>query len=98
MALVIASHAGMAQQANQQIDSAVPMPDTDLLPPLTAKDIAVTPDAAKVESKQDVATPAVALAPEPAKAAAAPAPAPVAVTADNAVADQLRDLMTARLD
>jgi murein L,D-transpeptidase YcbB/YkuD len=107
VALVLGSHAGMAQQADQQIDSAVPMPDTELPPPLTAKDVAVTPDAAEVESKQDAVAPAAApapekaavapvAAPEPAKAAAAPAPAPV--SADTAVADQLRDLITAKLD
>ena len=92
--LVFASHAGMAQQSNQQIDSAVPMPDTDQLPPLTAKDIAVAPDAAKVESKQQDIAPA----PEPAKAAATPAAAPVSPTADSAVADQLRDLVAGKLD
>ena len=107
VALVLGSHAGMAQQADQQIDSAVPMPDTELPPPLTAKDVAVTPDAAKVESKQEAVAPAAApapekaavapaAAPEPAKAAAAPAPAPV--SADTAVADQLRDIITAKLD
>jgi murein L,D-transpeptidase YcbB/YkuD len=93
VALVLGSHAGMAQQADQQID--------------TAKDVAVTSDAAEVESKQDAVAPAAApapekaavapvAAPEPAKAAAAPAPAPV--SADTAVADQLRDLITAKLD
>ena len=63
----------MAQQSDQQIDAAVPMPDTDLLPPLTAKDVASTPSTpsadTKAEPKQDVAAPAA----EPAKAAAAPA-------------------------
>jgi L,D-transpeptidase YcbB len=96
VALVFAGHAGMAQQSNQQIDSAVPMPNTDLLPPLTAKDIAVAPEATKAETKQDVATPTVAPAPAPAKAAAAPAP--VAPTADSAVADQLRDLISGKLE
>ena len=94
LALVLVSHAGMAQQSNQQIDSAVPMPDTELPPPLTAKDVATTPDAAKVESKQDAATPAAA--PAPAKAAAAPAP--VSAAADTAVADQLRDLIATKLE
>ena len=98
VALVLGSHAGMAQQSDQKIDSAVPMPDTDLLPPLTAKDIATAPGAAKVESKQDVATPAAAPAPEPAKAAAAPVAAPVSATADSAVADQLRDMISGKLD
>ncbi len=70
------------------------MPNTDPLPPLTAKDVATTPDAAKVEIKQDAATPAV----ESAKAAAAPAVAPASPTADSAVANQLRDLITGKLE
>ncbi len=91
LALVLGSHAGMAQQSQQQIDSAVPMPDTDQLPPLTAKDVTGAPAAApKAEIKQDAA--------EPAKAAAAPAVIPVSPTADSAVADQLRDLITGKLD
>ena len=44
LVLVLGSHASMAQQSDQRIDSAVPMPDTDLLPPLTAKDVAGTPE------------------------------------------------------
>ena len=77
LVLVLGSHAGMAQQSEQQIEAAVPMPDTDLPPPLTAKDVASTPstpaaDTTKTEPKQDAAAPAA----EPAKAAAAPAPPP----------------------
>ena len=109
LALVLGSHAGLAQQSEQRIDAAVPMPDTDLLPPLTATDIASTPstpaaepakvepkqaEAPKAEPKQDAAAPAV----EPAKAAAAPAAAPVSATADSAVADQLRDMIAGKLD
>ena len=98
VALVFASHAGMAQQSNQQIDSAVPMPNTDQLPPLTAKDIATTPGTAKADTKQDTAVPAKAAAEpdkataEPAKTAAVPAPAVDPVT------DQLRSLITGKLD
>ena len=92
LALVLGSHAGMAQQSQQQIDSAVPMPDTNPLPPLTAQDVTGTPAAAapKAEIKQDAA--------EPAKAAAAPAATPVSATADSAVADQLRDMISGKLD
>ena len=39
LVLVLSSHPGMAQQADK-IDAAVPMPDTTLPPPLTAKDVA----------------------------------------------------------
>ncbi len=96
--LILGSHASMAQQSDRQIDAAVPMPDTDLLPPLTAKDVASTPSTpsaeTKTEPKQDVATPAA----EPAKAAAAPAATPLPATADSALADQLRQMISGKLD
>ena len=98
LALVLGSHAGMAQQSEQKIDAAVPMPDTDLLPPLTAKDVMGAPSAPAAEAtpvapKQDAAAPAA----EPAKAAAAAA-TPVSASADSAVADQLRDMIASKLD
>ena len=70
--------------SQQQIGEAVPMPETTLPPPLTAKDIASSPNAAPAETakaarKQDAATPASA-------------------TADGAVADQLRDMIASKLD
>ena len=88
LALVLGSHAGMAQQSEQKIDAAVPMPDTDPLPPLTAKDFMGAPsapaaEAAPVAPKQD---------------AAAPAATPVSASADSAVADQLRDMIASKLD
>src|SRR5450756_721243 len=64
LVLVLGSHAGnpqaaLAQQSEQQIEAAVPMPDTDLLPPLTAKDVASTPSTPstdiKAEPKHDAA-------------------------------------------
>ncbi len=84
LVLVLGSHAGMAQQSDKEIAAAVPMPDTTLLPPLTAKDVANSPSAApadtvKAEPKQDAAK-------------------PVSATADSAVADQLRDLIAGKLD
>ncbi len=125
MVLAFASHPGMAQQADQQqIDAAVPVPDTTLPPPLTAKDVAapaqaapaaaapspepaqnepVKAEAPKPEPKQDVAAPAAAPAPdekvaqplaEPAKPAPAIAAAPA--VSDQAVADKLRELISAK--
>ncbi len=103
LVLVLGSHAGnpqeaLAQQSEQQIEAAVPMPNTDLLPPLTAKDVASTPSTPsadiKAEPKQDAAAPAA----EPAKAAAVPAATPVSATADSAVADQLRETISGKLD
>jgi murein L,D-transpeptidase YcbB/YkuD len=104
LVLVLGSHAGnpqeaLAQHSEQQITAAVPMPNTDLLPPLTAKDVAGTPstpsaDTTQAEPKHDAAAPAA----EPAKAAAVPAATPVSATADSAVADQLREMISGKLD
>ncbi len=84
LVLVLGSHAGMAQQSDKEIAAAVPMPDTTLPPPPTAKDVASSPSAApadtiKAEPKQDAAK-------------------PVSATADSAIADQLRDLIAGKLD
>jgi murein L,D-transpeptidase YcbB/YkuD len=98
LVLVLGSHAGdpqeaLAQQSEQQIQAAVPMPDTTLPPPLTAKDVASTPGTpsadTKAEPKQDAAAPAA----EPAKAAATPA-----ATTGSPVADQLREMISGKLD
>ena len=108
LVLVLGSHASMAQQSDQRIDSAVPMPDTDLLPPLTAKDVAGTPARGRAEAKTEAKTAepksaepkqdAAAPAAEPAKAAAIPAAAPVSATADSAVADRLREVISGKLE
>jgi L,D-transpeptidase YcbB len=92
LVLALSSHAALAQKSESQIQAAVPVPDTSLPPPLTAKDLtasakATTP-AAKDEAKQSI-TGTVA---ESAKAATEQAAAPVA-TADGGVADRLRELI-----
>jgi murein L,D-transpeptidase YcbB/YkuD len=91
LVLALSSHPGLAQQSDKQISAAVPMPNTDLLPPLTAKDVQPAPAAAepKSEPKQDAAAPSA----EPAKAAAAPA---TPASTDTQVADQLRELITGK--
>jgi len=103
LVLVLGSHAGnpqaaLAQQSEQQIEAAVPMPDTDLLPPLTAKDIASTPSTPSTDIKAEPKHDAAAPADEPATAAAVPAATPVSATADSAVADQLRETISGKLD
>ena len=110
LVLVLGSHPGMAQQSDKQVTTAVPMPDTALLPPLTAKDVASTPAATpasepakmepKAEPKQDAATPAAEpTKAEPAKAEPAKtASEPASATGDSAVADQLRQMVTGKLD
>jgi murein L,D-transpeptidase YcbB/YkuD len=106
LALLLTSHPGYAQQTDQQrIDAAVPVPDTTLPPPLTARDIEQAPagaaaiDTKPIEPKQEAATPAV----EPPKAApvqnaTSPAaePAKPVVSADAALTDKLREFVTGR--
>src|SRR5450759_1794375 len=74
------------------------MPNTDLLPPLTAKDVAGTPSTPSTDIKAEPKQDAAASAAEPAKAAAVPAATPVSATADSAVADQLRETISGKLD
>ena len=89
LVLMLSSYPGMAQQSEKQIESAVPMPDTSLPPPLTAKD---------VEGAPSQAAPAKS---EPTAAASAPAatPTPAATTsaaADSAVSDRLREMVSGK--
>jgi murein L,D-transpeptidase YcbB/YkuD len=102
LVLVLSSHAGMAQQADQQkIDAAVPVPDTTLPPPPTAKDVAPAPE-------QNAAAPANADAPkadtaktepaktEPAKSDTAQStPAPAADSSTSAPLPALNSAMPA---
>src|SRR3974377_719032 len=102
----------MAQQSDVQITAAVPMPDTTLPPPITAKDLEPTEptpapapaDTARSEPKQKEPAPpatepakdATAPAADPAKAAAAPVTAPPPVRADSEVTDQLAEMITGK--
>jgi L,D-transpeptidase YcbB len=97
LVLALSSQTGNAQQTEKAVQASVPVPDTSLPPPLTAKDFetpakqAAPADVIKDEPKQNVTAPSV----EPPKAATAPA-APPAATADSAVADKLRELVASR--
>jgi murein L,D-transpeptidase YcbB/YkuD len=104
----------MAQQAadQQKIDAAVPVPDTTLPPPPTAKDVqsgdeqkaavtapAKTETASDPQPAQNAPAPVQnAAAPAQAQTAAAPAaePAHPAAVAQQAIADRLRELITSR--
>jgi len=88
LVLTLSSHAGMAQQTETAIQASVPMPDTTLPPPLTAKDVEAKPAASA--PKQE-AVPAA----EGAKAAAPSAVAPAA-TAEGGVADKIREIVASR--
>ena len=90
LVLALSSHAGIAQQSDNPTTASVPVPDTTLPPPLTAKDVdspakQVAPAPAKEEPKQNATTaPA-----EPAKAATNATPA-------DPVGEKLRELVTGR--
>ncbi len=108
--LAVASHPGMAQQAadQQKVDAAIPVPDTTLPPPPTAKDVqseekqnaAITAPAAPAtntepQPKQNTPAPAQNAA-APAQTAPAAEPAKPTAVAAQAVADRLRELITSR--
>ena len=94
LVLTLSSHSAVAQQTDKPVQALVPVPDTSLPPPLTAKDVAtpakqVAPaNIAKDEPKQNATAPSA----EPANTAT------VSTTAspDNPVADKLRELITGR--
>ncbi|MFY9599484.1 MAG: hypothetical protein WAR02_04560, partial [Pseudolabrys sp.] len=91
LVLTLSSHSAVAQQTDKPVQALVPVPDTSLPPPLTAKDVAtpakqVAPaNIAKDEPKQNATAPSA----EPANTAT------VSTTAspDNPVADKLRELI-----
>jgi len=105
LALVFASHPGMAQSTEQpKIDAGVPVPDTTLPPPPTTKDVGAsdkpniaTPPQAAAEPKVE---PKAEPAPAPVEKAAAPEPAKPAVVAsgvnDQSVSDKLRDIVSGK--
>jgi L,D-transpeptidase YcbB len=89
LVLALSSQAGIAQQSDNPTTASVPVPDTTLPPPLTAKDVEapakqVTP-AAKEEPKQNATT-----------APAEPAKAANNVTPTDPVGEKLRELITGR--
>ncbi|MGC2009906.1 MAG: murein L,D-transpeptidase, partial [Pseudolabrys sp.] len=90
LVLALSSQVGAAQQTENPTTASVPVPDTTLPAPLTAKDIEapakqVAPGPTKEEPKQNATTaPA-----EPTKAATNAAPA-------DAVGEKLRELITGR--
>ena len=97
LVLVLGSHPGMAQDKADSVQVVVPLPDMSDLPPLTAQNFggASQPAASKEEPKQNAAAPAAEPAKaEPTKTASEPASA----TGDSAVADQLRQMVTGKLD
>jgi murein L,D-transpeptidase YcbB/YkuD len=111
LVLALSSHAGWAQQAaDPQVQVNVPLPDPAELPPITANDApppaaeTVKTETAKPETKPEPAKAEAApvmTAPAPAATVAVPAaPAPAvatdSATADNAVADKLRETIASK--
>jgi murein L,D-transpeptidase YcbB/YkuD len=72
LVLVLSVTPGQAQPTDQQIDAAIPIPDTTLPPPLTAKDIGVKDIGAKDIGPTTQSIPAAPSAVKPAAQAAAP--------------------------
>ena len=87
LVLALSSHAATAQQTDSPSQASVPVPDTSLPPPLTAKDIQTPAKQAKEAPKQDVTAPAG----EAPKSTASVAPTP-----DSPVGEKLRDMITGR--
>src|SRR5215470_14190707 len=90
LVLSLSSHAGIAQQSDNPTTASVPVPDTTLPPPLTAKD---------VEAPAKQAAPAAAM--EEPKQNATTAPSESAKAANNAtptdpVGEKLRELIAGR--
>lgn len=102
LALVLSSHAGMAQTpAAKDVESAVPMPDTTVPPPPTVQD--VQPKAEMKARQPETPAPAAAVeAPQQSTAAPSAVPAPPAMlattVADSAVTDKLREIISGKLD
>jgi L,D-transpeptidase YcbB len=94
LVLALSSHSALAQQTETAIQTAVPVPDTTLPPPLTAKDVeAPAKQAAPVikgEPAQNAATAA-----EPTKTGTVPASTPV-TTAESGIADKLHELLSSK--
>ena len=90
LVLALSSHAAVAQQTETSVRTAVPVPDTSLPPPLTAKDIEAPAKLAAPVTKDEPKHTATVPAVEPAKAAA-----PVA-TPDSGVSDRLRELISSK--
>ena len=90
LVLALSCHAGIAQQSDNPTTASVPVPDTALPPPLTAKDVEApakqaAPAAAKEEPKQNATT-----------APSEPAQAANIATPTDPVGEKLRELITGR--
>jgi murein L,D-transpeptidase YcbB/YkuD len=88
LVLVLGNYPGLAQEETDLPQISVPIPDDSNLPPLTAQNFGGASEPAKAEPQKSAA--------EPVKAASEPAATPVSATADSAVADQLKQMITGK--
>jgi L,D-transpeptidase YcbB len=95
LVLALSSHSALAQRTETSVQTAVPVPDTSLPPPLTAKDLEAPAKQAAPVIKDEPKQNAAATAAEPAKTGTVPTAAPVA-TADGGIADKLRELISSK--
>jgi murein L,D-transpeptidase YcbB/YkuD len=95
LVLALSSHGAGAQQTETSVRTAVPVPDTSLPPPLTAKDVETPAKQVAPAIKDEIKQNAAAAAAEPAKTGTVPTATPVA-TADSGVADKLRELISSK--
>jgi L,D-transpeptidase YcbB len=95
LVLALSSHSVLAQRTETSVQTAVPVPDTSLPPPLTAKDLEAPAKQAAPVIKDEPKQNAAATAAEPAKTGTVPTAAPVA-TADGGIADKLRELISSK--
>ena len=96
LVLALSSHAGLAQQSDSRIVAAVPVPDTTLPPPPTAKDLAAN-------DRPRLRRPLPSCPRRPSKTQPLPPPnrpkqrpTSRAATADGGVGDKLRELITSK--
>ena len=100
LALAVTSNS-LAQSAPPAEAASVPTPDTSLPPPLTAKDVAPAATTASAPAANPAPAPTAEAKPAaaaPAPAASAPAAAPTLASADNAIADKLREMANGKFD
>ncbi|MEW6454428.1 MAG: L,D-transpeptidase family protein [Pseudomonadota bacterium] len=100
LALAVSSNS-LAQSAPPAEAASVPTPDTSLPAPLTAKDVAPAATTASAPAANPAPAPTAEAKPAaaaPAPAASAPAAAPTLASADNAIADKLREMANGKFD
>ena len=95
LVLALSSNIAPAQQTETSVQTAVPVPDTSLPPPLTAKDLEAPAKQAAPGTKNEPNQNGAAATAEPTKTGTVPTATPV-TTAESGVADKLRELISSK--